>query len=163
MERPVVAVLPAGQPAAELGTGEVEVEVIDCAPPTQLGVVELSSEPDPQAAIPLASVLVLVDRALAPAAAAGLARAAAAGVTIVDPATAPIGLADAAPRILIALDAAETPTGATPRTRIGVVATSGAEARTADVLWKTTMDAPTFWAELDAELASLAAHREPGT
>ena len=55
LERPVVAILPAGGAPAELGTGDVEVEVIDCPAPAKLGVVELASEPDEEAAVALAS------------------------------------------------------------------------------------------------------------
>src|SRR5499427_1309352 len=45
LERPVVAILPAGGALVERGTTDVEVEVITCVAPAKLGVSEIASEP----------------------------------------------------------------------------------------------------------------------
>src|SRR6185503_2340323 len=76
LERPVVAILPAGTAQADSGSEEAEVEVISCATPAKLGVQELASEPDDQAATALASILVVVDPGLGDAALAKLTAAA---------------------------------------------------------------------------------------
>jgi len=158
LERPVVAVMPAGGPPADLGTGDVEIEVIECLTPPKAGVVELDSEADDQAAVALASVLVTVDPALGPDALAALAAAAPAGVTVVDPTAAPAGLAAAAPRLAIAVGARELRLTNTPRGRVAVVAPpGGAPPRpSADVLWPVPPSGGAFWTELAAGLGALA-------
>jgi electron transfer flavoprotein alpha subunit len=166
LERPVIAVLIAGGAPADIGTAEVEVEVIDGAPPARVGLAELASEPDDQAAIALAPVVVVVEPALSAAAVAGLARAAAAGVPIVDAATGAAALADAAPRTLVAIGEPELRVGTTPATRVGLVSfgdsVGGSTSKPAwnsgskpDVVWNAGNDAVKVWAELDAALTTL--------
>jgi hypothetical protein len=159
LERPVVALMPAGGAPADLGTGDVEVEVIECLAPTKLGVVELGSEPDDQAAVALASILVAVDPALGPEARATLAAAAPPGVTVVDPTAARAGMAAGAPRLAIALGGGELALTNTPRGRVAVVVPRGVAAPRrppADVLWPATTDGPALWSELGSGLAALA-------
>jgi electron transfer flavoprotein alpha subunit len=167
LERPVVAILAAGRAPAELGTAEVEVEVIDGAPPARIGLAEISSEPDDQAALALAPVLVVVEPALAAAARAGLGGAAAAGVPIVDAATAAAALADAAPETLVAIGLAEAPIGTSPVGRVGLVSIGGPGDDTnrnsrwkPDVTWNAGNVAAKVWAELDAALATLGSTSE---
>ena len=121
LERPVVAILPAGTAAADHGSGDAEVEVITCVAPAKLGVVELSSEVDELAATALASILVIVDPALGAAALAKLAAAAPAGVTVVDAVAAAPAIAMAVPRIVLAVGAGATGISGTPRSRVGAV------------------------------------------
>jgi hypothetical protein len=158
LERPVVALLPAGGPPADMGTAEVEVEVIACRTPLRIGVVEVASEPDDQAAISLASILVVVDPALGPAALAELRAAAPAGTVVVDPTAAPAALAASAPRIVVRLGAVP-PVASTPRGRVGLVAAAGttdAQGPAVDVFWPVTPGAgKSLWTELAASLSSL--------
>jgi hypothetical protein len=162
LERPIVAVLPAGGAPADLGTGDVEVEVIECVTPARRGVVELASEPDDQAAIALASVLVVVDPALGSTRLGALAAAAPPGVAVVDPTAAPAAIAASAPRVVVAVGAPDIAAARTPRSRLGVVLPPGAAAATApsaDVVWSAAEsdgDAETFWRALGAALAGLA-------
>jgi hypothetical protein len=159
LERPVVALMPAGGAPADLGTGDVEVEVIECLAPTKLGVVELGSEPDDQAAVALASILVAVDPALDPAARAALVAAAPLGVTVVDPTAAPAGLAASAPRLVIAVGARELAVNNTPRGRVALVVPPGGQPPRrppADVLWPVAPTGAAFEAELGSALAALA-------
>jgi electron transfer flavoprotein alpha subunit len=168
LERPVVAILVAGGAPADIGTAAVEVEVIDGAPPARVGLTEIASEPDDQAALALASVLVVVEPALSAAARAGLGGAAAAGVPIVDAATAAAVLADAVPRTLVTIGAPEVRVGTAPGSRVGAVSIAIDRSAVAsvwnsgsnpDVVWNAGNDAPKLWAELDAALATFGSRK----
>jgi hypothetical protein len=124
LERPIVAILPAGGTFVERGAAEVEVEVISCAAPAKVGVTELSSEPDDYAAAAVASTLVVVDPALGAAVVAKLAAAAPAGVTVVDAVAAAPALAASVPRVLIAVGGSVPAIAGTPRSRVAAVVES---------------------------------------
>jgi hypothetical protein len=87
-------------------------------------VSEISSEVDEQAAAALASILIVVDPALGPAALAKLAAAAPAGVTVVDAAAAAPAIAMAVTRILVTVGDRASAVSGTPRSRIGAVVTA---------------------------------------
>jgi hypothetical protein len=159
LERPVVAILPAGGAFVERGTSDVEVEVITCVAPAKLGVVELSSEPDEHAAVGVASVLVLVDPALGPGPLAKLTAAAPPGVAVVDAVAAAPAIATAVPQIVIAVGGGAPSVSGTPRSRIGVLAPPPASRSTrvpADVLLRIAATGPTD-AQIDELAASLPA------
>ncbi len=165
LERPVVAVLPAGGPIADMGTAEVEIEVIACTPPAKIGVVEVASEPDDQAAVALATTLVVVDPALGADAMAVLRDAARPGLAVVHAGAAPAGLANAAPRIIVAVGACDPGVSGTPRTRVAQVLPPGAappSKNAADVVWPLPADAgAAFLTELAADLPALARKDPP--
>jgi hypothetical protein len=121
LERPVVAILPAGGAFVERGTAEVEVEIITCVAPAKVGVAELASEADEFAAAALASMLVVVDPALGPAALAKLSAAAPAGVIVVDATAAAPAIAMAVPRVVVAVGGHSPAISGTPRSRVGAV------------------------------------------
>ena len=126
LERPVVAILPAGGPVTGYGSGEAEVEVITCAAPAKLGVVEVASEVDEHAAAALATILVVVDPALGEAALAKLTAAAPPGVTVVDAVAAAPAIAMAVPRIVLTIGPGAARLSGTPRSRVGAVSTVAA-------------------------------------
>ncbi|HMF39752.1 MAG TPA: hypothetical protein VKQ32_03600 [Polyangia bacterium] len=166
LERPVVAILPAGGAPADHGSGAVDVEVITCVPPAKVGVVELASEVDDLAAAALAPILIVVDPAVGEGALARLSAAAPAGVTVVDAVAGAPAIATAVPRVVIAVGARGTVISGTPRSRVGAVLAAG-PARPgktpADVLLrvaegdatKATID------DLCASLAALAGAGQP--
>jgi hypothetical protein len=173
LERPVIAILPAGTAAVDHGSQEAEVEVITCVAPAKLGVVELASEVDDLAAAALASILVIVDPSLGDAAIARLAAAAPAGVTVVDAVAAAPAIAMSVPRIVLTVGSRAAGISGTPRSRVGAVLTAPAPKRgkadaparaPADVLWRAPQSGsdgsggpPDAWIdELAASLASLA-------
>jgi hypothetical protein len=121
LERPVIAILPAGGAPADVGTDEVEVEVITCVPPAKVGVSVLSSEADDLAATALASVLIVVDPALGEAALAKLSAAAPAGVTVAGAVSAAPAIAMSVPRIVIGVGARGPTISGTPRSRVGAI------------------------------------------
>jgi electron transfer flavoprotein alpha subunit len=121
LERPVIAILPAGDPPPDQGSDEVEVEVITCAAPAKVGVTELSSEVDDQAAAALASILIVVDPTLGAEALAKLSAAAPPGVTVVDAVAAAPAVAMSVPRIVIGVGGRGPVISGTPRSRVGVV------------------------------------------
>ena len=122
LERPVVAILPAGGPIEEHGSGEAEVEVISCAAPAKLGVVEVASDVDEHAATALASVLVVVDPSVGEAALAKLIAAAPPGVVVVDAVSAAPAIALAVPRVILTVGNGSVRLSGTPRSRVGAVA-----------------------------------------
>lgn len=135
LERPVVAILPAGGPPSDLGTGEVDVEVITCVPPAKVGIVELASDADDLAATALASILIVVDPALGDGALARLSAAAPPGVIIVDAVSGAPAITMAVPRIVIAVGARAASVSGTPRSRVGALLTAARPQKTpADVL-----------------------------
>jgi hypothetical protein len=165
LERPVVAILPAGGASVERGSSDVEVEVITCVAPAKIGVSELASELDEHAAVGVASVLVVVDPALGPGPLAKLSAAAPEGVTVVDAVAAAPAIATAVPRIMIAVGGSGVAVSGTPRTRVGAVMappTSRAARAPADVLLRIAADgrADAQIDELAASLASLAPPKE---
>jgi hypothetical protein len=166
LERPVIAILPAGTVPADAGTSEVEIEVIACTPPARLGVAELASEPDDQAAVALATTLVIVDPALGPEAMAALRDTARPGLTVIAAGAAPAGLAGAVPRLVLAVGSSDLGVLGTPRSRIGRVLAPGAPAPaklSADVVWPVDAAAVgSFLSDLAADLPALA-RKEPGT
>jgi hypothetical protein len=124
LERPVVAILPAGRPQTDHGSADAEVEVITCATPAKVGVLEISSEVDEHAAAALSSVLVVVDPSLGEAALAKLTAAAPPGVIVVDAAAAAPAIAMAVPRIVLTVGTSSPRLSGTPRSRVGAVLTA---------------------------------------
>ena len=124
LERPVVAILPAGGPPPDSGSQEAEVEVITCATPVKIGVHEVASEPDNQVAAALASILVVVNPGLGEGALAKLTAAAPAGVTVVDAVAAAPAIAMAVPRIVLAVGGSASRLSGTPRSRVGAILTA---------------------------------------
>jgi hypothetical protein len=160
LERPVIAVLPAGMVPPDVGTSEVEIEVIACMPPARVGVVELSSEPDDQAMVALSTTLLVVDPALGAEAMATLRGAARPGLTVIAAGAAENGLANAVPRVVIGVGNCELGVSGTPRSRIGRVLPPGTPADgqpPADVVWPADASAAaTLLSELAADLPALA-------
>jgi hypothetical protein len=168
LERPVVAILPAGGTPADHGGNEVEVDVITCATPVKIGITELASEVDDHAAASLASILVLVDPSLGATAIAKLAGAAPEGVAVVDAVAAAPAIATAVPRIVLGLGARAAAIVGTPRSRVGLVLAAPAPRPPrlpADVLLRMPADASTdaLIDELAANLAPLAGASTTGT
>ena len=122
LERPVVAILPAGGAFVERGTSEVEVEIITCVAPAKLGVSEISSEVDEHAAAAVASVLIVVDPAVGAAALSKLVAAAPPGVTVADADAAGAAIAMAAPRLVVTVGERVPIVSGTPRSRMGAAA-----------------------------------------
>lgn len=166
IERPVIAILAAGVAPPGIGGEEIDVDVIACALPKEIAVSEIASEPDPDAAITLARVLVVVDPALGPDLVSRLAAAAPPHVAVIDRARALAVLAQGAPEVLLAVGDVELPAAGTPRGRVGAIlvgddATPGA--RAVDVLWRvpSAMAGDALWAEIARALSAFAA--EPGS
>jgi hypothetical protein len=120
LERPVVAILPAGA-TTDIGTEAVEVDIIACPQPGKGGVVELASEDDDNAAAALASTLIVVDPALGKDTLAALVAAAPPGVVVVDAVAAATTLAVAVPHVLISASSGGVPAMVTPRGCVGVI------------------------------------------
>jgi electron transfer flavoprotein alpha subunit len=166
IERPVVAILAAGVAPAELGDEEIDVDVITAAP-KESAVREIASEPDPDAAVPLARVLVLVDPTLGADALARLEAAAPPNVAVVDRARAAPLLAASAPEVLVSVGGdVELPAPGTPRGRVAAIlvgdgATPGT--RAVDVLWRIpgAVAGEALWAEIGRALAALASRGAP--
>jgi electron transfer flavoprotein alpha subunit len=149
LERPVIALLGAGAPG-EVGTPDVEVQTIACAPPAV--AVELESRPDEHAALSLAPGLVLVGAG--EALASQLAAAAPPGVAVADVArVAPAALAACTPRVVLAVEASAAAVSTSPRSRVGVAASAPAEAPGADVVWRA--EGAPAWSDLAAALPAL--------
>jgi hypothetical protein len=161
MERPVIAILGAHGVPREVGSEDVEVEIIDCAAPAPSRVVELESVPDDEAALSLARALVLVHPAAGPEVAARLRAAAPAGVAVADLGrVSAAAVAACSPEVVIAIGGDDLPLAPSPGTRVGVVlagaeAAGGAGVPGADVLWRPA--GGVSWDELAAALAGLAA------
>jgi len=173
LERPVVAILPAGGAPADRGSGEVDIEVITCVPPAKVGMVEVASEVDTLAATALASVLIVVDPALGPSALAKLSAAAPAGIAVVDAVAGAPAIAAAIPRVVITVGRAAAVSG-TPRSRVGAVLVAAGprpQKVPADVLLRVPAgadadadtDTDTMIDELAASLGALAAATRAGT
>ena len=166
LERPVVAILPAGTPA-DIGTESVEVDIIACPQPAKGGVVEIASEDDDTAAAALASTLIIVDPALGKDTLAALAAAAPPGVAVVDAVAAATTLAVSVPHILISAGSRGVAAMVTPRGRVGIVMEPGASLPPrsfADVLLRAdSKQAAARWNELVARLAALAAPAAAGS
>ena len=164
VERPVIAILPAGGAARPIGTADIDHDVITCATPAHPGIETLASEPDERAAIALARVLVVVDPALG--ALATLRDAAPAGVVVADARDDAAAVAAATPELLI-LVGANPPPITTSRARTAFVGLGHARppgARAADVVWQLPAEvAPAAMAtQLAQVLPALAAQRQPG-
>jgi electron transfer flavoprotein alpha subunit len=160
IERPVIAILAAGVAAQQVGSERIDVDVIACAPPKGNSTSELSSEPDDDAAVPLARVLVVVDPALGPDAIARIAAAAPAGVAVVDQARSAAALAASSPEIVIAIGDVEWVAMGTPRGRLGAIlfGDDALAPRAVDVLWRLPAGAAgsELWTQLGKALASFA-------
>jgi electron transfer flavoprotein alpha subunit len=160
IERPVIAILGAGVAAPQVGSEVIDVDVIACAPPRGNTTSEISSEPDDDAAIPLARVLVAVDPALGPQAVARIAAAAPAGVAVVDRARSAAAIAASAPEIVIAIGDVELSAMGTPRGRLGAILFGDAvlPARAVDVLWRLPATAlgDELWSEIGKALSAFA-------
>jgi hypothetical protein len=173
LERPVIAILPAGTASVNHGSDDAEVEVITCVSPAKLGVVELASEVDDLAKVAQASILIIVDPSLGDAAIAKLAAAAPAGVTVVDAVSAAPAIAMSVPRIVLTVGSRAAGISGTPRSRVGAVLTAPAAKRgkgdaparaAVDVLWRAPQqgsdrpgESPDAWLDdLAASLAALA-------
>jgi Electron transfer flavoprotein domain len=159
IERPVVAILAAGVAPPEVGGAEIDVDVIACAPPREIAVSEIASEPDPEAATPLCRVVVVVDPTFGPEAIARLQAGAPPGVAVVDRTRAAALLAGAAPEILIAVGDVELPAPGTPRGRVGAILVGDGAApgaRAVDVLWRVPAAAAgeALWAEIARALSA---------
>jgi electron transfer flavoprotein alpha subunit len=161
IERPVVALLASGQAVDHAGAAEIDVEVIACAAPAKIGIQELTSEPDDQAEIALARVLVVVDPALGAEAVARIAAGAPRGVVVVDRSAAATAIAASVPDILIGVGVADLPPVGTPRGRVGVILfDDGVPPPRAvpDVLWRAPgPPGDPMWDDLARALGSLAA------
>ncbi len=165
IERPVIAILAAGKAVDQIGAEEIDVDVIACAAPKEVAATELESEPDDDAPIPLARVLVAVDPALGAEALAQIAAHAPAGVAVVDRDRAAAAIAASAPEILIAIGDVELPAMGTPRGRVGAIL-FGADApapRSVDVLWRVSATAAgaALWSEIGKALALFGPERAP--
>jgi hypothetical protein len=163
MERPVIAILGAlGAPRDE-GTPDVEMQVIACAPSTSR-LVELESVPDEDAAVALASVLVVVNPAVGADVVGKLRAAAPPGVAVVDLArVAPAALVANTPRVILSVEAAVRTAAPSPRTRVGVVLATSPDASAfgrADVVWRA--EGPGAWDQLAAALPRLASAAKAG-
>jgi electron transfer flavoprotein alpha subunit len=160
IERPVVAILAAGVAAPQVGGEEIDVDVIACAAPRGNTTAELSSEPDDDARIPLARVLVVVDPALGPEAVARIAAAAPAGVAVVDRGRSAAALAASCPEIVIAIGEVEWTAMATPRGRLGAIlfGDDALPPRAVDVLWRLPAAAAggELWSEIGQALSAFA-------
>jgi hypothetical protein len=161
LERPVVAILPAGGDPGDVGTDAVEVDVIAGPQPSKGGVVELTSEDDELAATAQASTLIVVDPALGQETLALLSAAAPLGVLVVDAAAAAPAVAISVPRVLITTSARAAAAMVTPRGCVGVVLEEGAALPPrsfADVLLRADEKRPAaaLWQEVAARLAGLA-------
>jgi hypothetical protein len=111
--------------------------VITCVAPAKVGVAELASEADDQAATALASILITVDPSLGPEALAKLSAAAPAGVTVVDAVAAAPAIAMAVPRIVLVVGGRGPAISGTPRSRVGAVLgapPAGSQRLAADVM-----------------------------
>ncbi|MFL5305711.1 MAG: hypothetical protein ACJ8F1_10870 [Polyangia bacterium] len=138
VERPIVAILPAGGAAAAIGSPSIDHDVITCTPPLAPGVDTLASDADDRAAIALARVLVVVDPAFGGGAVETLRAAAPAGVAVADGVADASSVAAATPEMMIVVGGSPPPIG-TPRARVALVATdAGAEesGRGVDVVWR---------------------------
>jgi hypothetical protein len=160
MERPVIAILGSLGPPRDEGTADVEVQVIACAPPTAR-VVELASEPDEDAGVALARVVVVVNPSVGPEIVRKLRAAAPPNVAVVDLGTvSPAALAANTPRVILGVEAAARSAAPSPRTRVGVVLTTSADASAfgrSDVVWRA--EGPDAWDQLAAALPRLAAEK----
>jgi hypothetical protein len=168
LERPVIAILPAGGAATDHGSSEVDVEVITCVAPAKIGVTELTSEVDEFAAVTLAPVLVVVDPAFGEAALARLTAAAPPGVAIVDAVAGAPAIAAAVPRVVVAVGPRAVAVSGTPRSRVGAVlatASGRAQKTNADVVLRVPADGSVdaIIDELAANLAALAGPFVAGT
>jgi hypothetical protein len=164
LERPVIAILPAGGAFQESGTADVEVEVITCVAPAKLGVSELASDVDELAPVGLASTLIVVDPSLGEAALAKLSAAAPAGVTVVDATAAAPAIALAVPRVVIAVGGRGPVVSGTPRSRVGALLAGSppkAPRAPADILLRIPEGGPND-ALIDELAASLATLANPG-
>jgi hypothetical protein len=161
IERPVVAILAAGVAPPQVGGEEIDVDVIACGPPRGNTTSELSSEPDDDAPIPLARVLVAVDPALGPEAVAQIAAAAPAGVAVVDRERSAAAIAASCPEIVIAIGDVELSAMATPRGRLGAIlfGDDALPPHAVDVLWRLPASAPgvELWSEIGKALAAFGA------
>jgi hypothetical protein len=158
MERPVIAILGALGPPRDEGTPDVEVQAIACAPPASR-VVELESVADEDAAVALATVLILVNPTVGAEIVGKLAAAAPPGVAVVDATrVAPAALAANTPRVILSVEVAPRAAAPSPRTRVGVVLTTSADASAfgrSDVVWRA--EGPRAWDQLATALPRLAA------
>jgi hypothetical protein len=143
IERPVVAVLAAGQATPSGADNDIDVDVIACAAPPPSGFEEVWSEPDDLAQVPLSRVLVVVDPALGAEARERLVIGAPRGVMVVDGTQAAVAIAASVPEILIVVGRVDLPVLGTPRTRIGWIVLGDAALPVpafADVLWRVPGD-----------------------
>ncbi|HEY6477180.1 MAG TPA: hypothetical protein VI456_11410 [Polyangia bacterium] len=162
IERPVIAILAAGIAPTGVGSEEIDVDVIACPPPKENPISEIASEPDADAGIPLARVLVVVDPALGPDAVARLSAGAPRQVAVVDRARASAVLAQSAPEVLVTVGDVELPATGTPRGRVGAILVgdgAAPAARAVDVLWRipSAQAGDALWAEIARALAAFAA------
>jgi electron transfer flavoprotein alpha subunit len=160
IERPVVAILAAGVAPPAIGNEEIDVDVIAAAP-KEVALREVASEPDPDSAVPLARVVVLVDPVLGADAVARLAAAAPPEVAVVDRARAADLLAAGAPEILVAVGDVELPIPGTPRGRVAAILVGDGPApgaRAVDVLWRVPSAAAgeALWTEIGRALSAFA-------
>lgn len=164
VERPVIAILPAGGAARPIGSADIDHDVISCTTPASPGIDTLASDLDERAAIALARVLVVVDPSVGAGALRTLRAAAPAAVVVADARDDAAAIAAATPEVLVVVGG-KLPPITTPRTRTALVALGDDPppgARAADVVWQVPADlAPeTMAAQLAQVLPALAAHRD---
>jgi hypothetical protein len=169
MERAVIGILGAHGAPRELGTEDVEVDVMEFssggAPPR---VTELESVPDEYAAVALARTLVLVSPAVGPEAMAKLAAAAPPGVVVVDlDRVSPAALAASTPEVVMCVGTPEVAADVSPRARVGLVLTGDPDPAAppkgfADVVWRVEGDPAASWDDLAARLPQLAPEPKGG-
>ena len=160
IERPVVAILRAGAVDEAVGDAEIDVEVIACPPPKDAAITELASEPDPDAKLTLARVLVIVHPAYCPQAVEAISAAAPPGVAVADLRQA-AALALGTPEVVITVGDVDLTVVGTPRGRQGAIVFGDgpASARAVDVLLRlpATAPGPALWGEIGRALAAFTA------
>jgi hypothetical protein len=150
IERPVIAILGAHGEPTQAGTPDVEVDVIACPPAGAPGIVELASEPDELAALPLARGLVLLRRASESRLKTKLQAAVPTAVAVVDlDDVSSAALASSSPEFVLEIGHGELAVGISPRTRLGSVSLASdadpavrRDHPTADVSWTPGHDRP---------------------
>lgn len=166
IERPVVAIVGAFGVAEDLGTPDVEVDVIPSPVASDSGITVVHAEPDEMDAVALARGLVIVGADLAPEVAgdvvAKLQTLAPDGVLVADARRVRRGaLAVSAPQFVLQIGTPATPVGGSPQTRVGRIVLGKEPDRDqrikdagVDVVWRPSVDVP--WDELATALGAAA-------
>lgn len=166
IERPVIAIVGAFGDPRQLGTSDVEVEVVPSVVPADPKITVLESEPDDRQQVELAHGLVVTAADVDPKIVAQLQAAAPAGVVVTESRHAGRGaLAFALPEFVLQIGTPHAPIGGSPRTRVGRIVLNrepepdtaagsrGAKEAGLDVVWRPTGEVA--WDELAAALAAV--------